>query len=86
MAYSFMSTDAAKIMLRDLIAAEHLVETLASTAPRAVAEVGGAQALVASRGRPTGAWFWSIAPVSDALWERMAEEHQAIHRTNIGTD
>ena len=71
-------------MLRDLMAAEALVENLAATAPLAVADAGGAQALVAERGRRTGAWFWSVAPLPDALWERMAHEHQTRHRANTG--
>jgi len=73
-------------MLRDLVAAEALTGTLAATAPLAVAEAGGAQALVAERGRPTGAWFWSIAPMPVALWERMADEHQSALRSNVGDD
>lgn len=75
MARSFPSTDVAIAMLRDLMAAEALVGVLAGTAPVTMAEVGGAQALVAERGRPTGAGFWSVAPLPDALWERMASEH-----------
>ena len=84
MARSFPSTDAVKAMLRDLVEAEALTGTLAATAPKTVAEAGGAHALVAARGHPTGAWFWSISPVSESLWERMADEHQAAHRANVG--
>lgn len=84
MARSSPSTDVAVAMLRDLVAAETLASSLSATAPSAVAEAGGAQALVASRGRRTGAWFWSIAPLPDGLWERMADEHQASHRSNAG--
>jgi hypothetical protein len=47
MARSFPSTDIAMTMLRDLMAAEALADSLAATAPAAVAEAGGAQALVA---------------------------------------
>lgn len=86
MARSSPSTDAASTMLRDLIAAETLVETLATTAPNAVAEAGGAQALVAGRGHRTGAWFWSLSPLPNSFWERMADEHQAPYRANVGTD
>ncbi len=86
MARSSPSTDVAITMLRDLVEAEALADTLAATAPLAVAAAGGAHALVAERGRRTGAWFWSIAPVPVVLWERMADEHQATHRTNIGGD
>lgn len=80
---SSSSTDIVAIMLRDLIAAETLAGALAATAPLAVAAAGGAQALVAQRGHPTGAWFWSISPVPGSLWEAMAEEHQAPHRVNV---
>jgi len=73
-------------MLRDLLAAEALTGTLAATAPRTIAEAGGAQALVAARGHPTGAWFWSVAPLPADLWERMADEHQTTHRVNGGED
>jgi hypothetical protein len=86
MARSSSSTDAAIAMLRDLMAAEALASSLTATAPLTVAKAGGAQALVASRGHPTGAWFWSVAPLPDALWERMADEHQAKHRTNVGDE
>lgn len=86
MARSSPSIDIAVTMLRDLIEAEALAYTLAATAPLAVAAAGGAHALVAERGRRTGAWFWSITPVPVALWERMADEHQASHRANIGKD
>lgn len=81
---SSRSTDAAKAMLRDLMAAEALATALAATALRAIAEAGGAHALVAAMGHPTGAWFWSISPMPEPLWERMAEEHQAGHRVNVG--
>jgi hypothetical protein len=73
-------------MLHDLTAAESLAASLEATAPVAVAEAGGAQALIAKHGHRTGAWFWSVAPVEDALWERMAEEHQARHRGNLAED
>lgn len=84
MARSSPSTDAAATMLRDLIAVEVLAESLTATAPHAIAEAGGAQKLIAAHGRRTGAWFWTVAPMPDGLWERMAEEHQAPHRTNSG--
>lgn len=76
------SRDSAVAMLRDLDAAEALAASLEGTAPVTVAEAGGAQALIAKHGHRTGAWFWSIAPVEDWLWEKMAEEHQAEHRGN----
>lgn len=84
MARSSPSTDVVAAMLRDLVAAEALASSLSSTAPLAVAAAGGAHALVATCGRRTGAWFWSVAPVPAALWERMADEHQAPHRSNAG--
>lgn len=84
MARSSPSTDVAATMLRDLIAVETLAKSLDATAPRAVADAGGAEALIAAHGRRTGAWFWTVAPMPDGLWERMAEEHQASHRTNAG--
>lgn len=86
MARSSLSTDVVMIMLRDLVEAEALTGTLAATAPLAVAAAGGAQALVAERGRRTGAWFWSIAPLPETLWERMADEHQSALRSNVGDD
>lgn len=86
MARSSPSTDAVTAMLRDLMAAEALAGTLAATAPKTVAEAGGANALVAARGRRTGAWFWTVAPLPNTLWERMADEHQAPHRANLGQD
>lgn len=86
MARSSPSIDIVMTMLRDLLEAEALAGTLAATAPLAVAAAGGSHALVAERGRRTGAWFWSIAPMPAALWERMTEEHQASHRTNVGDD
>ncbi|MGB3866655.1 MAG: hypothetical protein WBA29_13615 [Xanthobacteraceae bacterium] len=86
MARSSPSTDVAVAMLRDLMAAEALISSLAATAPVAVIEAGGALALVAERGRRTGAWFWSIAPIEGSLWEKLADEHQAPHRTNVGGD
>lgn len=81
---SFPSTDIAMTMLRNLMAAEALADSLAATAPAAVAEAGGANSLVASMGHPTGALFWSISPVPAELWERMADEHQVPHRANLG--
>lgn len=86
MAHSSPSTDVAIVMLRDLIAAETLASSLAATAPVTVAEAGGALALVAERGHRTGAWFWSIAPIEDSLWEKLADEYQAKHRANAGED
>lgn len=84
MARSSPLTDVALVMLRDLVAAEELAQTLAATAPIAVAEAGGAHALVSSRGRRTGAWFWTVAPLSEAFWEQMAYEHQVQHRWHTG--
>ena len=71
-------------MLRDLVAAEALAESLTATAPLAIATAGGAHQLVARYGQPTGAWFWSIKPMLEALWVAMAEENQAKHRANAG--
>ncbi|MFG1420005.1 hypothetical protein V5F38_19580 [Xanthobacter sp. V0B-10] len=73
-------------MLRDLVAADALASSLEATAPMAVAELGGAQALVAARGHPTGAWFWSVTPLPDKMWEHMADEHQSRSRANVGED
>ena len=80
------SRDSALAMLRDLDAVEALAASLEDTAPITVAEAGGAQALIAKHGRRTGAWFWSIAPVEDSLWEKMAAEHQAMHRVSTGQE
>lgn len=71
-------------MLRDLRAADALVLALEGTAPRAVAAAGGAAALVAMGGVPTGAQFWSLQPFPEGLWEAMAAEHQAPRRANVG--
>jgi hypothetical protein len=71
-------------MLRDLIAVEALAASLAATAPLAVTAAGGAHQLVARLGRPTGAWFWTIKPMPEALWMAMAEEHQASQRGSSG--
>ena len=84
MARSSLSTDAVSAMLRDLKAAETLTASLEATAPVTVAEAGGAQALIAKHGHRTGAWFWSVASLPEALWARMADEHQASHRANVG--
>ena len=80
MANSSKSTDAARAMLRNLEAAEALAATLTATAPIAMTSVGGADQLVARLGQPTGALFWSIQPMPEGLWERMAAEHQAKQR------
>jgi hypothetical protein len=77
MANSSKSTDAARVTLRNLAAADALVTTLSATAPVTMAAAGGADRLVASRGKPTGALFWSIQPMPEGLWEQMAAEHQA---------
>lgn len=84
MASSSKSTDVAQEMLRDLHAVEALAASLEATAPCSIKAAGGAHALIAAHGRRTGAWFWSITPLSEALWERMAEEHQARHRACLG--
>jgi len=73
-------------MLRDLQAVEALAASLEVTAPVTMAEAGGAQALIARHGHRTGAWFWSVAPLPEALWARMAAEHQAPHRSHTGDD
>jgi hypothetical protein len=69
--------NSSRVMLRYLEAAEALAATLTATAPITVAAAGGADQLVASRGKPTGALFWSIQPMPESLWEQMAAEHQA---------
>lgn len=80
MAQSSQSTENAHRMLRDLMAAEALAASLTTTAPIAIAAAGGAHQLVSNYGHPTGAWFWSIKPMPEALWVAMAEEHQAPQR------
>jgi hypothetical protein len=77
MANSSKSTEAARDMLRNLAAAEALAATLTATAPITMAASGGADQLVASLGKPTGAFFWTIGPMPELLWEQMAAEHQA---------
>lgn len=84
MAHSSPSTEAVVAMLRDLDAVDALAASLEATAPAAVAEAGGAQALIAKYGHRTGAWFWTVAPLPEALWARMAAEHQARHRVGVG--
>lgn len=86
MARSSPSPDVATTMLRDLVAAEALAASLSATAPLAVIAAGGANALVAERGRRSGARFWMIAPMPEALWEAMAGENQALHRVSLGGD
>jgi hypothetical protein len=86
MAQSSQSTENAQRMLRDLLAVEALAEVLTATAPIAIAAAGGAHQLVARHGSPTGAWFWSIKPMPEALWAAMADEHQAVHRANAGEE
>jgi hypothetical protein len=84
MAKSFQSTENVQRMLRDLLAVNALTKSLEETAPRAVAAAGGAQLLISKFGRPTGAWFWSLVPMSETLWMQMAEENQKSHRSLIG--
>lgn len=84
MAHSSRSTENAQRMLRDLMAAEALAASLNATAPLAVTAAGSAHRLVARYGQPTGAWFWSIKPMPEALWVAMAEEHQASQRGSSG--
>ena len=84
MANSSQLTEVAQRMLRDLLAVDALTKSLEETAPKAIAAIGGAQFLVSKFGRPTGAWFWSIIPISESLWITMAEEHQGAHRVNLG--
>ena len=71
-------------MIRDLMAPDDLASRLEATAPRAVEAEGGAAALVALYGARTGAEFWLLRPMPEALWEAMAGEHQAAHRGNAG--
>lgn len=82
MAQSSQSTENAQRMLRDLLAVQALSTSLTATAPIAIAAAGGSHQLVARYGHPTGAWFWAIKPMPEALWEAMADEHQAMHRAN----
>lgn len=84
MAKSSKSTDAVRIMLRNLAAADALVTTLTATAPMTMAAAGGADELVARLGRPTGALFWTLEPMPELLWEQMAAEHQSRIATNVG--
>jgi len=84
MAQSSQSTENAQRMLRDLMVAEALAASLNATAPLAVEAAGGAHQLVARLGQPSGAWFWTIRPMPEALWVAMAEEHQSTHRANAG--
>lgn len=84
MARSSPSTDVAMTMLRDLVEAQALAARLSETAPSAVALAGGVQQLIGMHGHRTGAWFWTIVPMPEALWVQMAEEHQAKHRANGG--
>jgi hypothetical protein len=76
-------------MLRDLVAVDRLASDLWATAPEACAAEGGAGALVAAYGAPTGAGFWALrlslaGDYATALWEAMADEHQRVHRVNVG--
>lgn len=84
MANSSQSTETAQRMLRDLLAVEILKTTLEETAPLAITAAGGAQALIAKHGRPTGAWFWSLVPMPESLWLAMGEENQQRHRSCVG--
>lgn len=69
-------------MLRELRAAEHFVATMDETAPKAMAEIGGAQALLSSApGQSVAGQFWTVDMRGHvATWEAMALEHQAEHR------
>jgi hypothetical protein len=84
MANSSKSTEAARTMLRNLAAAESLVATLTATAPITMAASGGAHQLVERLGQPTGALFWTLAPMPELLWEQMGAEHQSRIATNMG--
>lgn len=66
--------------LRDLRAAQALSAALTETAPVAVDAAGGANALVAKFGRPTGAQFWRLRPLPEQLWAAMAAAHSARSR------
>ncbi len=85
MVSSSQSTEVAQRMLRDLWAVDAFAKSLEETAPQAVAAAGGAQFLVSKFGRPTGAWYWSLVPMQESLWIKMAEEHQSPHRVNLGS-
>lgn len=81
--------NAAKRLLRDLIAAEDLVARLDATAPETCERHGGAQAmLTAFGGVVTCIGYWRLnfdaAPEAILLWEAMAAEQQETHRANIG--
>jgi hypothetical protein len=68
-------------MLHDLMAVEALISSLAMTAPLIVAKAGGARCLLRP---PHRRMVLVIAPLPDGLWERMANEHQAAYRSNVG--
>lgn len=81
-----MGISRAMAMIRDLMAPDDLASRLEATAPRSVEAEGGAASLVALYGSPTGALFWLLRPMPEALWEAMASEAQAAHRGNEGDD
>jgi len=79
---------AAALLLRDLVVVEDLIARLDATAPETCRRHGGAQAMLAGFGIVTCIGYWRLefgaAPEGIALWEEMAAEHQAIHRSNTG--
>jgi hypothetical protein len=79
---------AAAHLLRDLVAVEDLVARLSMTAPETCQRHGGAQAMLAGFGIVTCIGYWRLefgaVPEGIALWEEMAAEQQAIHRSNTG--
>lgn len=81
----------AAVLLHDLRQAEALKARIAATAPNACAAYGGASAIVAQYGRPTGAGFWLLrlnlaGESAVALWEVMAGEAQASGRGMASSD
>ncbi|WP_292617556.1 hypothetical protein [Nitrobacter sp. 62-23] len=86
---SSSKANAAKRLLRDLIAAEDLIARLDATAPETCRRHRGAQKMLTGFGGVvTCIGYWRLelgaAPEGIALWEEMAAEHQAVHRGNAG--
>lgn len=71
-------------ILINLKAHRHAAEALAETAPIACEAYGGAEALIAG-GQPfvSGGGFWRFT-LDEEVWEALALEHQAQHRSNMG--
>lgn len=78
---------AAQTLLFDLLRAENLAARLEATAPRTCARHGGALALVARYGEPTGVGFWTLEfgnAEADAIILEMTAEHGEMSRGNRG--